>query len=408
VNWLGLPRFSWSLTFVGLCVFTLVIVTYYFSFIPATLGIAIAAVGLALQPSKLRIPAPVWACGAFVLWAFIASAFSRYPQIVEVEVVEALKFLVIMFIVVNALQTEGQLRFFLLFFLGCFVLFPVRGTLVGADTTFGRAVWNYIYDNPNELATLCLFPLGISLGFLFSAQAPKLVRWGAGCSAILLLVVIFLTQSRGAVIGLAAGMGPAVLRLGVRWPVRAFSFIGVAVLAVVLVVPPAAWERLSGIAMLTSTSTIGMADKEGSAEERFHILQVGWQIFVDHPVFGVGLGAYPDANAAYSQQLGRKDTHNTYLHLAAEVGLPGLLLWCAMVWSVLGYSYRTRRHALPGQLATQQAWVERGMWAYLVSGIFGSYSKLTFPYLALAVLWCSAALLAHSQSRTENALNTKA
>src|SRR6266853_459831 len=68
VSWLGLPPFSWSLTLLGLCVFTLVIVSYYFNF--ATVGIAMAAMGLILQHGKVRVPFPVWLYGAFVLWAF--------------------------------------------------------------------------------------------------------------------------------------------------------------------------------------------------------------------------------------------------------------------------------------------------------------------------------------------------
>jgi O-antigen ligase len=172
----------------------------------------------------------------------------------------------------------------------------------------------------------------------------------------------------------------------------------VGALVISLSIPATVWERLSGITMLTSTSTIAMADPEGSAEQRFAIMKTAWQIFLDHPLFGIGLGAYPNANAAYAPQLGRRDTHNTYLNLAAELGLPGLLLWCALVWSVLGHAYRSRKRAGAGDLAIQQAWLERGLWAYLVAGFFGTYAKLSFPYMILGVLWCSANLLASSPS----------
>src|SRR5437879_8090838 len=66
VSWLGLPRFDWSLTLLGLCIFTFAIVTYRLPI--AEVGIAIAAVGLVLQPRKVRVPSPVWIYGAFVLW----------------------------------------------------------------------------------------------------------------------------------------------------------------------------------------------------------------------------------------------------------------------------------------------------------------------------------------------------
>jgi O-antigen ligase len=390
----ALPRFDWSLALLGLCVFTFVIVTYYVRI--AEVGIAIAALGLALQLGRLRLPFPVWLYGAFVLWAFAASFASPYPEIAREQVLEHLKQFAIMLIVVNALRTAGQLRFYLLFFLGCFVLFPLRGTLVSfasGNNVFGRALWNYIYNNPNDLAALSLLALGVALALAFALPPRSLARLGAGVSAILLLVVILMTQSRGAAIGLVAGMGPAFVVLGLKRP----KFLALAVVlgvVVALALPAGVWQRLSGIEKLTRVSTIADADPEGSAAQRFEINKVAWKIFSDSPVFGVGLGAYQQANAVYAPELGMRDTHNTYLSLAAEVGLPGLLLWCALFGSVLRYAHRRRRLAAPGALAVQQVWIERALRGYLVTGLFATVMALTFPYLMLAVLWSSAALMA--------------
>jgi O-antigen ligase len=394
--WLGLPRVEWSLTLLGFCTYTFAIVTYYFPV--GDVGIVIAMVGLLLDRYKVRVPFPIWIYGVFVFWAFVASLMSSYPDIALEKGVDHLKLLVIMLVAVNALRTEGQLRFYLLFFLGCFVLFPVRGTLVGGDDDQGRAVWNYIYSNANDLATLCLIALGFALGLVFARPSRVLVRLGAGISTILLVVVILMTQSRGAFVGLLAGFGPAFIVIALKRPVRLLFSAGVLALVVSLTVPAHVWERMYGLEMLTSESTIAKADPEGSAKERFKILQIAWQIFVDNPVFGIGLGVYPRENARYDPVMGTRDTHNSYLNLAAEVGLPGLALWCALVWSVLRYAYRRRRLAAPGELATQQAWLERGFWGYLVAATVGTYVSLSFPYLILAVLWCSATLLAPAQT----------
>lgn len=389
---LGLPQVKWTLMLVGLSIYTFVIVTYYFRI--AEVGIAIALLGLLLQAGRWRVPAPVALYLAFVLWAFVASFMSTWADVAVDRVIEYLKLAVIMLIVVNALRTEGQLRFYLLLLLGCFMLFPVRGTLVGGDDIAGRAVWNYIYANPNDLATLCLIALGIAVGFAFSGGSRPIVRLGGVVCILFLLVVILKTQSRGAFIGLIAGLGPAVAAMAVKRPV--LLVLGGAVVAAVLslAVPETVWNRLAGIEKLADTSTIAQADAEGSAEQRLAIQRTALRIAVDHPLFGVGLGAYPLANARYEPGLGRKDTHNTYLNLLAEVGFPGFILWCAMVWSVVRHAYRARQRAGPSDLATQQAWIERAMWGYFVAGLFGSYAKLSFPYLMLGVLWCSATLLA--------------
>ena len=101
-----------------------------------------------------------------------------------------------MLVIVNVLRAEGQLVVCLLFFLGSFVLSWVRGTLLGGDTSFGRAVWEHVSDNSNDLATLCLLAPGIDLCLLFAGSDPVIVRLGGTLSTILLLVGILLTQSR--------------------------------------------------------------------------------------------------------------------------------------------------------------------------------------------------------------------
>jgi O-antigen ligase len=394
--WLGLPKFEWSLVLLGFCIYTFVVVTYYLRI--AEIGLAIGALGLFLQREKLRLPLPFWLFAAFICWAFLASFASPNPSVAHEAVGEGLKLLAIMFIATNALRTEGQLRFYLLFFLGCFILFPVRGVFLGGATVFGRAVWNYIYANPNDLAALCVLALGIALGFTFS-QWRAVLRLGAAVSATLLMIVILLTQSRGAFIGLFAGIVPGLVWSGLKRPGRLLVFGTLLAIIIAYTVPPSVWARLSGIAKLTDVSTIVTADAEGSAVQRFAVQRIAWQIFLDHPLFGVGLGAYPIANAEYAPEIGKLDAHNTYLSLAAEVGLPGLLLWCALVGTVLRYAYRNRQMSADGDLPIQQLWLERAVWAYLVTAMFGSYSKQNFLYLMLAVLWCSATLLA-ARSRT--------
>jgi hypothetical protein len=396
---LGLPQFGWSLTLLGLCIITSTIVTYYV--LAVEIGIVIAAVGLFVQDGKIRVPFPLFFYAGFVLWAFLGSFLSMYSSIALPTVIESAKLLVIMFIAVNALRTEGQIRFYLMFLLGCFVLFPVRGALLGSDSLSGRVVWNYVYNNPNDLATLLLVPFGVALGFMFSTHTRILVRLGGGISAILMIVVILLTQSRGAVIGVVIGMGPALVVLGLKRPVRLLLVGGILAVVVGVSVPVSVWERLAGIQKLSNVSTIAEADTEGSAGQRFEIQKVGWQIFKDNPVIGIGLGAYPLANAMYAPNLGRRDTHNTYLNLVVEVGVPGFLLWCALVWSTMRYAYRVRQLGPPGELATLQAWMGRAFVAYLVAGMFGTYSKLTFPYLILAVLWCSAYVLSASVAASQ-------
>jgi len=384
---------------IGLCVFTFVIVTFRVRV--AEVGIAIAALGLMFHLAKVRIPFPVWIYGTFVAWTYLASFASPYQELAHEHILDQLKLVVVMLIIVNALETQGQLRFYLIFFLACFVLFPVRGTLINYFVVgyhpFGRAIWNYIYNNPNDLASLTLLTFGVSVSLASTSPPRTLMRYGTWISSMLLLIVMLLTQSRGAFLGLAVGMGPAFLKLGLKRPKYMIPLI-IAAISIIAVIPDSVWERLSGIEKLTSVSTVAEADPEGSAAQRFEIQKVGWRIFQDNPVLGVGLGAYPLANASYAPELGKRDTHNTYLNLAVEAGLPGLILWLLLFGTVLRYARRIRRQNPTHPLALQQIWIERALIGYLVVAMFGTYGALTFPYLMLTILWSTATLLSKSMN----------
>ncbi|RIZ69977.1 MAG: O-antigen ligase family protein, partial [Methylococcales bacterium] len=335
------------MTLFGLSIYTFVIISF---FIPiAQLGIAIGVAGLFTGKGPVQMPTPFKLYLAFLLWALISAFTSPFADVAIGEVIERLKLLVVMLIVLNAFQTEGQLRFYLLLILVAYILFPVRGTIRGGNSiSDGRVVWTGIYDNPNDLACLCLLAFGIALAIIFSETRWNLVRLGATSGALMLLVVILRTQSRGAFLGIMVATAPAFIPMLLK-QLRLAIGVGIVVAVVIsFTIPPQTWNRLAGLSHLGNAESVeNQQTKEAisSTAERIEILKTGWQIFVEHPIFGMGLGAYPLACNMYSPALGKRDTHNTYLNLAAEVGLPGLLIWCSLIGSVLLHAYRTRKKA---------------------------------------------------------------
>jgi len=383
---------SFTLAFVGLCIFTFAIVTFRLPV--AELGIVVGAVGLLLQRETLRAPAMVWWLAALVVWGFVASQFAPYTENSPTQLTLAAKLLAILFLAVNALRTPRQIHYFLIFFVGCFLAYPARGTLSNYFlydyTTFGRALWNYAYANSNDLAAMSLLAIGAALAVSFSNSGKKFCKVFAAVSAVVFVFVVLLTQSRGGFIGLLAGFGPAAVSL-LRKRKKGRFFVIPALLLVLLLTPADVWKRLSGIGELTSTETIARADTEGSAEQRWKIQTVGLDIFGDHAFWGVGLGGYGAANSIYAPDLGARDTHNTYLNIAAETGWPGLLLWGGMIISALRSGGRRGTSAPSFALQSEAAWVRRGLVAFLVAGLFGTYAYQSFTFLMMAALWSYAA-----------------
>jgi O-antigen ligase len=214
--------------------------------------------------------------------------------------------------------------------------------------------------------------------------------------------MILLTQSRGALIGLVFALVLFFLMHSSGKRVRTLlSALALGVLVLPLV-PDSAWERFSGLKFLTSTETVAEADPEGSAEARYHIWRVARTLISEHPATGVGLGAYNTAHSQYAPRLnvppaalGNKDTHSTYLNVAAETGLFGALIFLAMIAVVMVDADVTRRRARRTYRAQQLLALELGLLAFMLAGIFGSFAKLSSLYVQLTFIWVTARLTKH-------------
>src|SRR5439155_16382523 len=116
-----------------------------------------------LQRERLRLPAMLLWSGLLLGWCALGYLYTDFPAVVWENVVVLAKLCLIMLVAVNALRSPAQVRFFMIFFLAGYALFPVRGTMVNYFvahyTIFGRALWNYTYRNPNDLAALTLLPI---------------------------------------------------------------------------------------------------------------------------------------------------------------------------------------------------------------------------------------------------------
>jgi O-antigen ligase len=401
----------------GLLIFTFCFVTARLPELFTEIGIYLALLGLVFYPQGVSLPAPLrWAL-VFILWAAVSASLAIAPDVAWPVLIERLKALVIFFVVVNTVRTPQQLRLYILLILLAFVVYPARGTLINyvtGNTLFGRAIWNKMYSNPNDLGAITLLMLGFALAVATVKKQDLRVRRAAAVLVPVTLLIILLTQSRGVFLGLLAGFGPALLaRLRKQPSGLAPALIVLAFVAVL--VPGAAWHRLHGITNLTSIDAPQKEQQqhapapanrldqfaEYSAEQRFAILKTGWRIFTDHPLTGVGIGCYNDANAVYAPKLGARDAHNTYISLAAEMGFPGLLLWLGLVGSVLA-QVRRRRAALEADDGTLQVvWIERAAIAYLVAAFFASYAGLTMFYLFLGTLWAAANVLGTTPTVTQ-------
>jgi O-antigen ligase len=139
----------------------------------------------------------------------------------------------------------------------------------------------------------------------------------------------------------------------------------------------------------------GVQGKPSGVTERLEFHKRGMQIFLEHPLLGVGSGGFAAADSPLAQQAGlppARHPHNEYLLKAVELGVIGpllMLLMFAVHWRQASY--------LPQPAHTA---IARGLVLMYAVGSFGT-SMLRDHAEALFFIWMSAVLFSGLHARAE-------
>ena len=179
------------------------------------------------------------------------------------------------------------------------------------------------WENPNIFAGYLCIVAAYVMGYI-SVEKGSRKRWGL--FGILLLVILceVFTFSRGFWVAMAAEVLAFVLffyRKGILY------LAGVA-LAGAALAGPAVWQRLNTLRHVTEDSSAAM---------RLAYLEIAQAIVADHPL-GIGWYNYRYVFPEYDFYFKNPDVimyhcHNLFLNVAAELGIPGLILFlCAWLY----------------------------------------------------------------------------
>lgn len=164
-------------------------------------------------------------------------------------------------------------------------------------------------------------------------------------STVVILSGIVASYSRGAWLGVAAG-GLTTTLLYHRRARMAVLLLAPAGLLMLLggmtsVVPQSVSERITtGFADVRpfDASRVRITADNFAAAERMAHWQVGWRMFTDQPLTGVGAGnfneQYPNYYVREQFSDSRGHAHNYYIHLLSETGLAGLASYLVLIGSI--------------------------------------------------------------------------
>ena len=167
---------------------------------------------------------------------------------------------------------------------------------------------------------------------LFAGPGARRTRVAAAALAAMSIILLVITTTRGGVIGVIAG----AIVLGLLWLRRAgatrtalarlgLGTLGLAAALVVVVLTTQLGDRLVSATNLENV------------QDRVLIYTAGTQIFLDHPLLGVGFENFAVAYPRYADAAGinknrtQTSAHNWIIHLAATTGLVGLAATAALL-----------------------------------------------------------------------------
>jgi putative inorganic carbon (HCO3(-)) transporter len=210
-------------------------------------------------------------------------------------------------------------------------------------STIGQANHFGAYVGMNILLGLFLFP------HLRKGKRKWLLAAGLG----LMLLVVILTASRGAIIAtVLAILTCAVIIIVRRWEkVRLmFKKTTVKILLAILIlaiVGGFAFGRIQELPLVERTVATINVFKEGSLPDRLSWWMSTLQMIHDRPLLGFGLATYSDAFNMYRRTdyktagpgdmqdtITPEAAHNEYLNMAATQGLIGLVAYLAMIYYI--------------------------------------------------------------------------
>jgi O-antigen ligase len=248
-----------------------------------------------------------------------------------------------------------------------------------------------LFGNPNDLALnmVAFLPLGLAL--IQDRGARPAVRLVALIGAPAMALAIIFSKSRGGAIGLV-GMLLVFLYQMRRIRPGVTAAVIVACLATIPVLPSSFTGRMASIFDSEQDAT-------GSREARKQLLREATEAFKHNPLFGIGAGQFVNYNPDGRQEAWR-ETHNTFLQVAAELGLVGLLVFLTILYCGFAATRQTRlqlRGRGPGARARAPTFWNRSaphlysaallasLSGWLLAAIFGSVAYYWTLYIVLAL-----------------------
>ncbi len=409
-----LTRNGHSLTYAGIFLFTLVLYFRPYEMIPGLSGFAVMAEVTAIATLLIYLPTQITKEGSLTVFStevkcilvMVACSILSIPIAKDTGIAWQMfyenfsKVVLIFIVMLNVLQTKRRLQGLMWLGIATSVWLSYQAVLLYREGVFKTEGYRVrvdiggMFSNPNDMALFLVIvtPISIALGLASKYKFSKLLYFTA---AGMMIAGNFVTQSRGAFLGLIATTAVLVWKLGKKQRFKSVlisSFVGA---SVITLAPGNYWIRILSI-------FIPSLDPVGSSDQRTELLIQSIWVSLRNPL-GIGIGNF------HLVGIRGLETHNAFTQISSEIGLAALVAYVVLMVSPL-----LKLALIERQMSAREdfSWtyylsigVQASIITYMVSSFFGPVAYSWFVYYLIAYAVCLRRIyqigMAENESLTE-------
>jgi len=323
------PHYIWWWNFEGLRVSFIIAVT---TLVALAIAVSTKGVNLTLVKTKVNLCVFIlWICS--VISYFFAPYIGEMGEIPYLTLVSFNKIILFYFVSVLLVDDLKKLKFF-----SYVMILAMIHLTYWANYQYLSQNWDAFSQGrlmgPIGLENANIYNDENAFSMFFVSGVPFLFYWGLHLgkkiSRYLIWMVIplgwhaiFLTGSRGGLVGLAA-----TLLAGIVFSKNRKIFVLLMLPVFVL-----AFQLQGGDLLKSRTDTIVDYQGESSAETRLEAWTAAIKMVNEHPITGVGIACFVRAMEDFSDKQPRA-THSVPMQFAAEIGVFAFLAYCLIVYFV--------------------------------------------------------------------------
>jgi len=322
----------------------------------------------------------------FFLIVILSSVFAFKPYVSWDESSVIVNWLLLYFLVINIINSEKRLFIFILAYLLYSFKMSQHGFFSWASRGFSFTSWGLIgaggyFQNSGEYAIQMLIFGSLSAAFVLALKDRwgRYKKWFFYFMPFTAVMTVLGASSRGSQLALLIiGL---ILMVKLKAGFKAFIFLIIVMVAAYYLLPEDQIQRLSEMG------------EDSTSRSRFAYWNYGWQVMLDHPIFGVGYDNWL-VYAHYDMPAGIYDgriqlPHNIYIEAGAELGFVGLFSFILLIIFAFITNARTRKIISISEnklLYLLSYGLDMGLVGYLVAGAFVTVLYYPFFWVQIAMI----------------------